>query len=497
MIKRFAGAKILIILAAIAIALIVSRACLQSVTIDEANTGLDFVAGPAGIQWYPSSGNHVFYSILDRLATAIFGFNELTLRMPAILGALVYISSALCFCLIVTPRMLLRLPLFLCLVYNPMVLDYLVAARGYGLAIGFLFAALTLLMPAVLSSETGQTFSLQAGLASVFLAISFASNFSFAYVDALTIVFFFYWFITSRQRGQRQYLRTAFYCFVPGIIAAIVLCGPTVWNFPRSQLYFGSQSLSEMWQSIVGPSFDDLNPNVVNSSLLLLLNKVRSRLPLLNVIAMAAALIAVELSRLRSRKPVAQSVALIHVLASITVATFLAHYLVFRILHIPLPKGRTGLYFVVLWFMILGVSVSARESPRRDVVRYLGIAVLMLSAAYFAGSLRLGYFKEWTFDADSKQLYWIVKNLHQRCGFTSFGIDWRYSSALDFYRMAYHDQSLPNFDAEESGKIPLGRQAYALFYPTSEDFIKQEHLQVLYHNEFSDAAIAIRACHGF
>ena len=128
-----------------AICLVIVRACLQSITIDEANTCLDFVAGSWPAHWYPSSGNHVLNSALAKLVTTIFGINELTLRTPAILGAIVYISSALWFCLLVTSRKLLQVPMFICLVYNPMVLDYLIAARGYSLAMGFLLAALTLM----------------------------------------------------------------------------------------------------------------------------------------------------------------------------------------------------------------------------------------------------------------------------------------------------------------------------------------------------------------
>ncbi|HEV3198190.1 MAG TPA: hypothetical protein VGZ73_09790 [Bryobacteraceae bacterium] len=38
----------------------------------------------------------------------------------------------------------MQLALFVCLVYNPFVMDYLVSARGYSLALAFLMAAIAI-----------------------------------------------------------------------------------------------------------------------------------------------------------------------------------------------------------------------------------------------------------------------------------------------------------------------------------------------------------------
>ncbi|HXR36540.1 MAG TPA: hypothetical protein VN754_11350, partial [Candidatus Binataceae bacterium] len=134
-------------LAAAAVCLVVTRACLQNITIDEATSYLLYASASRehfSSPWYPSSGNHVLNSLLMRLVTLVFGVSELTVRIPAILGALIYIGSALYLCLLITGRKLLQLPLLMCLIYNPVILDYLVAARGYSLAIGFLLAAIAL-----------------------------------------------------------------------------------------------------------------------------------------------------------------------------------------------------------------------------------------------------------------------------------------------------------------------------------------------------------------
>ena len=128
------------------------------------------------------------------------------------------------------------------------------------------------------------------------------------------------------------------------------------------------------------------------------------------------------------------------------------------------------------------------------MLRRCGIAVLAMTAFYFIGCLRLGYFKEWKFDSDTKTLYWIMSDLHHRCGIEEFGIDWRYHLPLNFYRENYGTDSLKEFSGSTSGELPPDRDAYAIFLPTSQEFISQQQLQLIYHNEESDAAVAIRAC---
>lgn len=487
---------VLYLLAAGALAIVVVRACVQSMTIDESNKILVFVAAPAGSHWYPSSGNHVLDSALTKLFISIFGINELTSRAPSILGAIIYIGSALYFCILITPRRFLRWVFFAFLVYNPLILDYLIVGRGYALAVGCLFAALCLVARMVLGRGESDRFAYYARWASFFVAVSFCSNFSFAYADALTMGVFFLWAVSSPARTKLGYLRLLECCFLPGILTAIAICGPTVWQFPRSQLYFGSTSLKEMWHSVISATFDELNADVLNSWMMTGLRSIRNKLPIASVVMLAALLIALEWQRWRARKPDADSrPVLLRLLIATGLLSFLVHWIAFRAARIPLPQGRTALMFALFWSLAFVTALAARyELPRFDPVRAGGVVVLIASVAYFAGCLRLGYFKEWQFDTDTKQLYWLVTDLRTRCGITKFSIDWRYSSALDFYRLAYNNTSIPNFPAEESGNIPTGRDAYVLFYPTSEDFIKQQHLSVTYTDPESGSAVAIRGC---
>src|SRR5581483_9457359 len=79
--------------AAFAFVWVVARACVQSVTIDEADTYLYSVLPPGPSPFNPTSNNHVLNSLLMRLVTMIFGASHLTLRIPTLLGAGLFIAA--------------------------------------------------------------------------------------------------------------------------------------------------------------------------------------------------------------------------------------------------------------------------------------------------------------------------------------------------------------------------------------------------------------------
>ena len=490
----------LLLLAVTAVCVVVTRACLQSITIDEATSYLLYsVKQSPSAHWYPASGNHVLNSLLMRLVTLVFGVSELTVRIPALMGALIYIGSALCLCLLLTSRKLLHWALFVALVYNPLILDYLVAARGYGLAIGFLLAALALIGKTIIGvgQEDREELQKTCGRISALLGLSFAANFSFAIADSVTLLLFFLWVVIRYGKaGRAWYARLAAWCFLPGIMIAFFLCGSVLLNWPKGQLYFGSNSLWEMWDGLMRSWFDELNPNIVNPLLIERLNAIRPALPYIAALTLLFLLARIEIDSLRSPGSKASGLlSFTRLLVIISVVTVLLHWLAFLTLHLLLPKDRTALFFVPLWTLVFGAAIAVLcGSEARNMFRSCGLGVLILTAGCFIGSLRLGYFKEWKWDANTKQVYWILDGLHRRCGITDFVTDWRYNMALNFYREAYGNYSLKEFAPASSGELPTGKTAYAIFSPTSEEFIRQEHLELIYHNHDSATVVAIRPC---
>ena len=154
--------------------IIVFRAATQSITLDEADSFNNFANEHA---FYPSSGNHVLNSLLARHIIPIFGLSQFTVRLPALLGAAVYLFAAGSIVQrIARNRQLLG---FAILTLNPFFLDYLIAARGYALALGFLAAAIALSLKIL--EEEEKTNLRAAAAISVCAAFAIAANFSFAF----------------------------------------------------------------------------------------------------------------------------------------------------------------------------------------------------------------------------------------------------------------------------------------------------------------------------
>ena len=487
----------LVIAATLAMCVLVARACLQSITLDEASSFLGFANTSWAAHWYPANDNHVLNSILMRLLTAVFGVNELVIRTPALIGGAIYIGAALWLCVLLSDRKLLQFALFLCLVYNPMVMDYLVAARGYGLAVGFLLAAIAVIGSAILAPNEQSEADLRKKCAwvSCLLALSFAGNFSFAIADGMTFLLFVVWVIGQVRSGAHTRALLA-WCVLPGIAVAFVLCGWTLGNWRKGELYFGASSLGEMWTDVARASFDDINANMAHPLLERWGNKIGRVLPFAATLVTLLLLGIASIERRRSRSAGPdRSVRFIQLLAGVVAITLLLHWLAFHLINLPLPKGRTALFFVPLSTLIFGAALAIRFRTTNQVaLRWLGMVTLILMALYFVGCLRLGYFRAWKFDIDTKHLYWMLTDLNRRCGIDSFGVDWRYSVPYSFYNESYHNRPLREHEEYVTADPPDDKGAYALYLPTSEAFIKSHGLHVIYHNDETGSAVAIRGC---
>ncbi len=227
------------------------RALVQSITIDEAFTYLYFVAQPFSVVFQPGSNNHILNSLLMRISTHAFGTSNLTVRAPALLGAVLYVCLCYFLCKYITDKLSLQFPLFICLTFNPFISDFMVAARGYSLANAFLLAAIA--APVWNRVKGRPSLPATCALASIALGLSFAANFSFAFVDGAAFLALAAWAI--QQRASESVPRILAFCALPGIFVALLICGNAVAHWPKGDLLWGAHSVKEMRRSLVDSSF--------------------------------------------------------------------------------------------------------------------------------------------------------------------------------------------------------------------------------------------------
>ena len=103
--------------AVFAMAWAVARAYVQSITIDEADTYNSFVFRHLYLWW--AANNHIVNSTLMYGFTEWLGTSQFTVRLPALLGAALYIAAVYRLCRLLGASLLVQVTLFLCMVFNP------------------------------------------------------------------------------------------------------------------------------------------------------------------------------------------------------------------------------------------------------------------------------------------------------------------------------------------------------------------------------------------
>jgi hypothetical protein len=480
----------LIFPAAFAMLWAVVRARVQSITIDEADTYLYFVSGRVFSQWTPAGNNHILNTMLIRLFTSIFGPSHLSVRAGALIGAAIFISAAWLLCTSLSRDWFVQWPVFICLVFDPYVFDFLVAARGYGLAMAFLLAAFAVAAYVHRARSEGRPASLTLACAvcSACLGLSFASHFSFAFVDFAALSGICFWACATSTRSERWRIVAA--SIVPGLIVTVFLSAFALLHWPPNELVDGARTLRETLHSVREASFYRPNPELVNPLLLPALGALKPWLPRLLVIAAVLQMIALLLWRpVQSKWLLAFDVVAVGAL----VGSLSLHWISFKAFHLLLPKDRNAVYIAPLFALAAGILAAI--PPPSNLVRMTRralLGVLFAISAYFLLCLRLSYFKEWEWGADVRKVYDVAAYYNHTYCVREIPVHWYYSSALNFYRSVSGHEDFAEFVFPPSHEYSKDRNVYILNSQIDSSFIEEQSLDVVYRGDSTDVVVAVK-----
>jgi hypothetical protein len=480
----------LILAALFAVFWAILRACVQSLTIDESLTYTMFVNAPLKTVWVASSNNHILNTLLMWMTTHLFGNSSVIVRMPALMGAVLYIFTCYFLCRAITDRFSLRLALLTCLTFNPLIFDFMVAARGYGLANALLLAAIA--VPVWRQVKGGPSLIKCCVWASLALGLSFTAQFSYAFVDLAAFLAIFIWAI-QRREGE-PITRIAAASVLPGLLAAVLLCGVPLmhWN-NQDSLGPGAHSLTEMAQRLAQDSLYQLDPRSAASGWYRVLDFLKPLLlPILGLLCFLQLVVTrldgswLQDARGRWLGRLASA------LAGIVLLSVLMHWLSFRFHDLPLPTGRKGIYLVSLCTLVAGIIAAA---PARSwASKWLGCGittVFVCVACYLVFCLRLTYFQEWQWDADVKDVYPVLARYNHAYGVTEVGTSWYYVAALNYYRVRSNRENFSEFKATLPDP-PLGESVYVMNQQFEREFLEREKLVVVYRGKSTDVVVAVR-----
>jgi 4-amino-4-deoxy-L-arabinose transferase-like glycosyltransferase len=125
---------------------ILIRAWVIPITHDEAATCFNhvprLVIDTLMYEREANPNNHILNTLAIKLLTGLFGWHQFTVRIPVLLGGLIYGWTALLLARRMSDQSWVRIFTVLVLLGNPYLNEFFSLARGYGLAVGLMAAAI-------------------------------------------------------------------------------------------------------------------------------------------------------------------------------------------------------------------------------------------------------------------------------------------------------------------------------------------------------------------
>jgi hypothetical protein len=440
------------------------RAATQSITVDEAYAYDLFIEPPlAQVLTSFNATHHVLQSLLSKRSVKSFGVSEFTLRLPTLIGGLLYFVVVYRLSRSAFGSGWLFLLSGALLALNPFILDHLSAARGYGLALACMLWALYFLW-------SNQPFK-----GAVALALTVASNLAFLFpAMALALLFTVATLIDHRKSFERGFSTVVDDFIVPGVVIAFLILVLPLSRAEKWNFYFGVPALSNTLQSLIDLSFFH-HPTAVQLPL-------RSYDPHIAAWIVSAVLVLA-----------AVACFIVHdrflwfsagtMLLTIGLLVF-SHYF----FHALYPVSRTALYFIP--FFVLTCFTLLKQLEVRSRLYSVAAPIFLLAAGVclvqFGMQFNISDYAEWRFDAGTKRIANLLRSRQHSNRNVRVGSSWPVSVSLEFYRKMYH---LKWMDPVSRISPDTGYDYYVLMTSDSA-LIDKRHLKVLYRDEVSGTVLA-------
>ena len=261
------------------------------------------------------------------------------------------------------------------------------------------------------------------------------------------------------------------------------------------------RSLKETLQSLVYASMFQPNPYLINPLLMPVFEILRKWvLPVTGALAFIQFVWIVRDRVWRRSKQegpnrnahTAWLCALGSLVSSVAVLAVLEHRLAYRLFRLLMPVSRTGLYFLPLVTLMVGIAAAIPALSRGAAVcRKALIGALCVVGVYYLFCMRLMYFEEWDYQADLNQAYKTVACYNHEKNIQDVEVSWEYHAGMNFQRLASGRETFGPF----AGTTPhtTGHEMYILEENFERDFIQAQGLKVVFKGDMTAMVVAVRA----
>lgn len=445
----------------------VVRAVVEFITVDEAYVYLKFISHRAFFGIFVTrydSANHVLQTALAYISAHLLGPSEIGMRLPSMLAAPFYFAAAWRIAFLARRQFGFAILALGVMALNPLVLDHLSLARGYGIALTVFAWSLYFKLQYLINRDAAALIP-----AGVLLGLSIAANLTFL-IPCIGLVI-------MMLPGMRfplaiRYLMSAF------VASALILAVPLVSARP-SEFYFGADnairsidtlSYSSLFYHGKMPLYSEWTAGYV--SLLRFLDRC--------VIPLSLAGIALVLV-------VSFGTALVlRLIGGVLLVSVLLLGLGHALVGLKYAYDRTGLYLLFLFPLALIASVETcwERYPKLRSAAAPVIAVMTAGLAIYGLEFHIGGFAEWPFAADVRPYLEKIRARSPR-GQIRIGGSGVFSYVIDFYREGNPSDWQPVFVAPP---FAPGCDYYMLL-PEDRERLDQLALHVL--SETRDSILAV------
>jgi len=385
--------------------------------------------------------DHMINSLLMKFSCQLFPDTEYTLRLPNLLGHLLYIIfSILLLIKLKNPHLLIAG--FVLLNFNPYLLDFFSVARGYGLSVSFMMVSIYFGFSFILSRKIlPMIMSFLFAILSV-LTVYTLLNYFVALCGIVAIMMLLWW-ADQRFKSDKKFLLTSGIYLIVILISMLLIYLQLKEPLQRvqSEEYIYQAFNSDFYHGTIRPI---VFRSIYNSDPKTTVDLVSYSLFAVYIMAL---IMMVVMSIRRNFSFKGRLIFFSFILSLIMVLSISLQYELFNIRFV---QNRTATFIIPL--MVLTFIGLIEELTLRKKLKIPGLVLVYIVAALFLfNTVKHANFKwyvDWKYDASTREM------MHDLCEDAAampakevkLGIVWLHEPSINFYRKAWHLDWLKKVD---------------------------------------------------
>lgn len=410
----------------VAFLMIFWRANNLSIAHDEALTVNNFVSrsygailGREGAVDILYANNHPLNTALIKFFTSFLGTSELVVRLPALIGAFLYLFSAYYIVHLLFNKRWQKFISLSFLVFQPFLIDYFSAARGYALSLGLLMLGIYLMEKSVkINSYTNIIWSFL-GIFAASLAVSNNLNFMHAFVSMVMC----YFYISCRKIKPLKIVS-----FMLGVLCSLM---PIYFIYSRN--FFNAYSSGLFHVGGKDGFWRDTLPSLLH--MFLYTYEANISFQILRIIFLIIVLVGTCMI-LYSKKSIPIF------FATLLIGTVVSVYSLAKFFHVDVVVERGAIYFLpLISIFLLSVWSSLDSVVKNNIYSKIFAGCIVIITLYTASRIQFTHYYTWPYDQYTKQVFDEIISDYKRLGMSdhvSIRATWLFEPSLTFYRKKYH-----------------------------------------------------------